>query len=362
MRFVLLTSLVLLPFGFGAFGPQSGAPVVPGQVAGAGARPPAPPEITAETATGPAAEVFALEQKTEDAVVRGDTAFVDGVLAKDFSFVHGDHWATGGKPQIADDRPAFLKRVTDRVYLVHDLDRVKIEMHPDLAITYGRYVSLTHGRGDTAGRLSTIWFERVYAKRDGRWQWLSHRTVHGPTPSPAGVDPTTSDGEPHYGDGPVWFLRDPAPAPAPPMSADEAEVRQLDQKIANAVVRGDTADVRSMTTADFSMVHGDLWTRGGPANLRDTQESMLSRVTNKAYAVLDFDHIQSEMHGDVAITYGRYLARSNNAGGRGSPDRAWFSVWFERVYQKQNGRWIYLSHRTVHGPTYGPDRQAVSDK
>jgi hypothetical protein len=26
------------------------------------------------------------------------------------------------------------------------------------------------------------------------------------------------------------------------------------------------------------------------------------------------------------------------------------SVWFERVYAKQNGRWMYLSHRTVHGP------------
>jgi len=27
----------------------------------------------------------------------------------------------------------------------------------------------------------TVWFERVYARRDGRWQYLSHRTVHGPT-------------------------------------------------------------------------------------------------------------------------------------------------------------------------------------
>jgi hypothetical protein len=72
-----------------------------------------------------AAEVLALEKKIEDAVVRGDVAFVDGVLASDFS------------------------------------DGVKTEVHGDIVITYGRYV---------------IWFERVYAKRNGKWQLLSHRT------------------------------------------------------------------------------------------------------------------------------------------------------------------------------------------
>jgi len=357
MRRLLSVAFICALLGTGLTGQQ--APPGGGRGGGRGA---APPEITKESATGPAADVFALEAKIEDAVVRGDTAFVDGVLAKDFRFIHGDHWATAGKPQIDDDRAAFLKRVTDKFYLVHDLDRSKVEMHPGVAITYGRYVSLTHGRGAEPGRLSTIWFQRVYALRNGKWEWLSHRTVHGPTPSPAGVDPTTSDDTPKYGEGLIWFLKDPAPAPPKPASADESELRQIDQKIVNAIVKGDTEYVRSVTTPDFSMVHGDLWTRGGKANLRDTQESMLSRVTTPAYAVLDFDHIQTEMHGDIGITYGRYLAKSTNTTGRGAADRAWFSVWFERVYQKQNGKWVYLSHRTVHGPTYGPDRQAVSDK
>ena len=44
------------------------------------------------------------------------------------------------------------------------------------------------------------------------------------------------------------------------------------------------------------------------------------------------------------------------------PEQSWFSVWFERVYEKRDGRRLYVSHRTVHGPTYGPDRQSVSDK
>jgi Domain of unknown function (DUF4440) len=156
--------------------------------------------------------------------------------------------------------------------------------------------------------------------------------------------------------------RAPAAAPvqlSPEQAVAADEVLKLDQKIGTAVVRGDTPYVDSVTPADFVMVHGDGWTNGGKPLLTDTKQSMLRRVTSKAYDVLDFDSVKVEMHGDVAITYGRYLAHTT---GGGPPDRAWFSVWFERVYAKRDGHWIYLSHRTVHGPTFGSDRQTVSDK
>jgi ketosteroid isomerase-like protein len=145
-------------------------------------------------AVSDAADVLALEQKIEAAVVRGDVAFVSSVLSDDFHFVHGDGWTIGGKALMEDDKAAFLKRVADREYAVHDLDSVKVEMHGDVAITYGRYVSLfvPKTRGANPGNLNSIWFERVYARRDGRWMFLSHRTVHGPTVSPAGVDPSAA--------------------------------------------------------------------------------------------------------------------------------------------------------------------------
>jgi hypothetical protein len=138
---------------------------------------------------------------------------------------------------------------------------------------------------------------------------------------------------------------------------NEAEVLTLDQKIANAVVHGDTSYVSSVTSSDFVMVHGDGWTKGGKPLSVDTKDSMLSRVNSKYYDVLDFDSVMAEMHGNIAITYGRYIAHR----AVGDPNTAWFSVWFERVYAKRDGRWIYLSHRTVHGPTYGAERRAVAD-
>jgi ketosteroid isomerase-like protein len=149
------------------------------------------------------------------------------------------------------------------------------------------------------------------------------------------------------------------PQHAPEPSADAAEVLALDQKIGTAVTRGETAYVDSVPPSDFVMVHGDGWTNGGKPLLTDTKQSMLKRVTSKYYDVLDFDSVKVEMHGDVAITYGRYLAHTT---GDGPKERSWFSVWYERVYAKRDGKWIYLSHRTVHGPTFGADRQSVSDK
>ncbi|HEY3885147.1 MAG TPA: nuclear transport factor 2 family protein, partial [Vicinamibacterales bacterium] len=365
-RIAILAALVLLPLSSlsgqqqnpptGAQPPSQAAPV-PGQRGGGRAgRPPSPPEVTRETATGPAVDVFALEAKIDDAIVKGDAAFLDGVLAKDAVFVLDDHWDTDGRSPMLT-RAQLLARVRAKAYLVHTLDGEKIEIHPTIAITYGRHIDLPASAIKTPDRLTSSWFERVYALRDGQWQLLSDRVIHGPTPSPAGIDPTTSDGTPTYGAAPVWFLTDPAPPSPAPKSADEKEVLTLDQKIADGVTGGDTEFVRSMTAPDFSMVHGDLWIKGGRAALRDTQESMLSRVTSKAYQVLDFNHMRAEMHDDVAITTGRYLAKSGT-----NPARQWFSVWFERVFQKQNGKWLYLSHRTVHGPLYGPDQQSVSDK
>jgi hypothetical protein len=140
--------------------------------------------------------------------------------------------------------------------------------------------------------------------------------------------------------------------------ADAAEVLAFERAMEAAVVRGDVAYVARVSAPDLSFTHGDGWTTGGQPLLVDNRESFLKRVENKQYNVRDLDSVKVEMHGDIAITYGRYVAQNRT----GNPNQSWFSVWFERVYQKRDGHWLYVSHRTVHGPTYGPDRQSVSDK
>jgi hypothetical protein len=137
-----------------------------------------------------------------------------------------------------------------------------------------------------------------------------------------------------------------------------AEVLAFERALEAAIVRGDVVYVEHVSAPDLTFTHGDGWTTGGKPLLVDDRKSFLERVRNKQYNVRDLDSVNVETHGDIAITYGRYVAQNRI----GNPNQSWFSVWFERVYEKRNGQWLFVSHRTVHGPTYGPDRQSVSDK
>jgi len=142
---------------------------------------PRPAVITRDAA----ADVLAFEKEMEAAVVRGDVAFLDRACAADFSFTHGDGWTTGGPPLRVENREQWLASVGKAPYLSRDLDRVKVELHGDIAITYGMYRA-RNKNGSPDRSAFTVWFERVYAFRGGRWQYLSHRTVHGPTYSDTG--------------------------------------------------------------------------------------------------------------------------------------------------------------------------------
>ena len=130
--------------------------------------------------TDPAARVLAFEREMEAAVVRGDVAFLSRACASDFSFTHGDGWTTGGPPLRVEDKAQWLASVGKAPYVFRNLDSVKVELHGDVAITYGMYRARNKTSGPDRGAF-TVWFERVYAFRNGRWQYLSHRTVHGPT-------------------------------------------------------------------------------------------------------------------------------------------------------------------------------------
>jgi len=145
-------------------------------VLASGQQPPSAMRTPAAVSKDSAADVLAFEQEMEAAVVRGDVAFLDNICAKDFSFTHGDGWTTGGAPLRVENKEQWLASVGKAPYQFRDLGSVKVEMHGDIAITYGMYKA----KNKTAKNGFTVWFERVYAFRNGGWQYVSHRTVHGP--------------------------------------------------------------------------------------------------------------------------------------------------------------------------------------
>ena len=134
---------------------------------------------SAESAT--IAEVIAFEKATEAAVVRGDTAYLERALAPTFLFTHGDGWVDGGAPLKIDTKASWIEYVKRKPspYIYRELDHQQVELHGDVAITLGRYFYLPQSNNGNAAHMH-VWFERVYAKRNGQWQQLSHRTVKGP--------------------------------------------------------------------------------------------------------------------------------------------------------------------------------------
>jgi hypothetical protein len=127
-----------------------------------------------------------------------------------------------------------------------------------------------------------------------------------------------------------------------------AEVLRFERDIEAAVVKGDVAFVDAATASTFTFTHGDGWTTGGEPLRVDDRRDWLATVAKAPYESRSLSSVKTEVHGDVVITYGRYVARFKN----GTPGRTQFTVWYQRVYAKRNGRWQYLSHRTVDGPTY----------
>ena len=139
---------------------------------------------------------------------------------------------------------------------------------------------------------------------------------------------------------------------APPNSARAAaEVLAFEREIEAAVVRGDVRFVDAASAPTFTFTHGDGWTTGGAPLRVDSRADWLATVAKSPYASRVLDSVKTEVHGDVVITYGRYVGRFKDA----APGRRQFTVWYERVYAKRDEKWQYLSHRTVHGPTYEKD-------
>ena len=130
-----------------------------------------------------------------------------------------------------------------------------------------------------------------------------------------------------------------------------AEVLAFERDIEAAVVRGDVSFVDAATAPTFTFTHGDGWTTGGAPLRVDTRADWMATVAKTPYASRVLDSVKTEVHGDVVITYGRYVGRFKDA----APGRRTFTVWYERVYARRDGKWQYLSHRTVDGPVYEKD-------
>ena len=150
------------------------------------------------------------------------------------------------------------------------------------------------------------------------------------------------------------------PAPDAADAATIAEVLAFEKDMEAAVVRGDVKFLdRALTpisssrtaTAGRRAARRSKWTRKRAG-------SLMWRSSLPPYIYRELDHVQVELHGNVALTIGRYLYLPQSNTPQAAKEHLY--VWFERVYIKQNGEWKHASHRTVKGPVREADEPAAN--
>jgi hypothetical protein len=149
----------------------------------------------------------------------------------------------------------------------------------------------------------------------------------------------------------------PTPAGAPraaaapeKLSADAEAVLELDRQAELALNRSDVEFLRKTVFADdLVFTHGDAWTKSNTKGNTNTKEVWLNSIKSNPgqYSKKNANLQRIEMHGDIAIV----MARSSGhlAASRQQPERD-YEIWYVRVYNKRNGEWKLISHKTVRGP------------
>jgi hypothetical protein len=137
-----------------------------------------PPSLPPEPLTPDALAVLALDKQAEEALPKMDVGFLDKVFSSDMKFTHGDDWTNHNVIGHVNTKEQWLNAIKNSQgqYVWKQANSQRIEMHGDVAIIDGR----SSGHQKNATKDYEIWYVRVYQKRDGSWQLLSHKTVRGP--------------------------------------------------------------------------------------------------------------------------------------------------------------------------------------
>lgn len=117
-----------------------------------------------------AAQLVAIEEAMAMAVVEMDFATLDKVYADDFVFSHST-----GVVETKDDWFAFL-RDNENFYTFRSVDHVKVELHGNIAVTDGR-IHIKTRSNDPGRREFTVWYIRIFERRNGNWKLVSHRSI-----------------------------------------------------------------------------------------------------------------------------------------------------------------------------------------
>lgn len=119
------------------------------------------------------AAIRALEQRTEEATVSGDTSFLEKVFSDDFTYAR-----TTGE---VENKVQWLQHVARKLFISRKIVSLDIEIHGNVAVVHGQLDVVVHD--DHGGHANLVNYLRVYEQRNGQWQMVTHRSL-GETAKP----------------------------------------------------------------------------------------------------------------------------------------------------------------------------------
>jgi|TARA_Y100000294_G_scaffold132607_1_gene125153 ketosteroid isomerase-like protein len=121
-------------------------------------------------------------------------------------------------------------------------------------------------------------------------------------------------------------------AVAAAQSDDEVAIRALERAQADGVVEKNYEALERIYAEDFVFTHGT-------GEVHDTAQWIAALRAGRDYQSREHEALEVELHDDLAVVYG-VLRIEASAQGR-------FRARYVRVYQRRDGRWRLVSHRTV---------------
>jgi mannose-6-phosphate isomerase-like protein (cupin superfamily) len=125
-------------------------------------------------ATADSAQIAALEQQIEDAVVRRDTTFLERAYAPTFRFKHSSGVLEDRGIRIQSMRA--VPRAGASQMVERRVDSIDVEVHGDLALSTGR-IHIRRNGAWSPTRDYTIRYARIYARGAGGWQLVTHHST-----------------------------------------------------------------------------------------------------------------------------------------------------------------------------------------
>lgn len=134
------------------------------------------PGSSAHRGTSAATQVSALDEARRLAMLRGDVAALDTILAEEATVYWGDGTADDKASTLALFRTGRLR------YSRFDYDSTQIRVYGPTAVVTGRARVQLESEGQ--GMAHAVRITRVYVRRAGRWQLVAAQTTRADPPAP----------------------------------------------------------------------------------------------------------------------------------------------------------------------------------